>query len=135
VVRILYHLLLLACAGCVSTGLPDFGHRSPQLSTLCVRVAAYCPCPLCCGPMACGKTASGRSAYRPGIAADWACFPAGTGVWVPGYGVGIVDDTGGALRRAWRERRELGMEVRFQDHDQARAWGVQWLEVRFLTED
>lgn len=103
--------------------------NKPEARTIRVAVRAYCPCEQCCGKKAQGLTAKETDAYSRGAATDWTFLPAGTRLTVPGYGRVVVDDTGGALRQAWRRRGEGGVEVRFLTHAEARAWGVQELDV------
>lgn len=76
-----------------------------------------------------------------GIAADPRAIPYGTEVYVPGYWEALqrnrrsrpmrmtrVDDTGGALRRSYRDG-VLHLDVRFRTASAARRWGVKWMQV------
>lgn len=103
---------------------------------------SYCPCEKCCEwkldgkgrpvyasgrrrgqPKVVGQTASGTMA-RPGtIAADTRYYPMGTLMYVPGYGYGVVEDTGGDIKG--RHRIDLFSPT----HPEAKAWGRQKLEV------
>lgn len=47
-----------------------------------------------------------------GIAADPRAIPYGTTLHVAGYGVFPVDDTGGAMRQAWRRSRTIHLDLR-----------------------
>ncbi len=91
-----------------------------------MRVTAYCSCPKCCGKRAVGITASGYK-IQPGdklIAADSA-IPFGTRIAIPGYNGGEaveVKDRGKAITA---DR----LDVYFESHAQARAWGVRKIEV------
>ena len=105
-------------------------------------VTAYCPCGECCGwrrnwlfrpvirsgprrgqPKAVGVTATGVKA-RPGtVAADTRVLPFGTVVYVPGYGYGRVEDTGGDIRGN-------RLDVFFRRHSEAKRWGRQLLPVK-----
>ena len=96
---------------------------APPAPSLC-RVTAYCPCRLCCGPRACGITASGTKADHRLVAGPPE-IPFGTVVEVPGYGRCKVEDRGGAIRGK-------RLDVLFQTHAEARAWGVKWMRVRGL---
>jgi len=93
-------------------------------------VTAYCPCQRCCGPLARGITSTGVPAWGPGVAADPDRLPYGSRIFVPGYGVATVDDTGGAMRRAWRLRGRLHVDVRMDGHREAREWGRRELLIR-----
>lgn len=111
-----------------------------------VLVTAYCNCGACCGwrrswfglgppVQASGKgkgrrkrvgvTASGALARRGTVAADPSLFPFGTELEIPGYGRGVVEDTGSAIKG-------LHLDVWFPSHARARAWGRRRLNVRVL---
>lgn len=117
------------------------GHRQPAAfqSTIenrqsqIFRVTAYCPCTRCCGPAARGVTASGKPVTANGgrfVAADRS-LPFGTMVRVPGYPAQAagewvpVLDRGGAIKGN-------RLDVFFQTHAQARAWGVRTLKVEVI---
>ncbi len=108
-----------------------------------VRVTGYCNCGICCSwrwswfglgrpvystgrlkgrPKKVGVTSRGTIAKKGTIAADLKVFPFGTQLVVPGYGVGVVEDTGGAV---------VGhhIDVWFPSHAEARAWGARELMV------
>lgn len=104
-------------------------------------VTAYCPCKECCdwkrtwlgkpifaagrkrgGGKVVGITASGAKARRGTIAAD-PKIPFGTRMYVPGYGEGAVLDRGEAIRG---DR----IDLYFQSHQRALAWGRQELNVK-----
>ena len=93
-----------------------------------LEVTAYCPCPKCCGPEAAGITASGKPVtYNAGafVAADPDLFSFGAKLRVPGYHEGQlveVIDRGGAIKGA-------KVDVYFPTHEQAEAWGRQWVPV------
>lgn len=98
-------------------------------------VTAYCPCPKCCGSQAHGITSIGKNAWTPGLAADPIYLDYGTKVFVPGYGQSVIDDTGGAMRRHWRQNGVLHIDVRMTYHYEARQWGKQYLLVKIYDED
>ena len=81
-----------------------------------VIVTGYCSCPTCCGPNATGLTATGTKAQLGTIAADPSIFPYGTQLNVPGYGEGVVEDTGSRVK-GYR------IDVWFPTHAEAQAWG------------
>lgn len=93
-----------------------------------MEVTAYCPCPICCGSRASGVTASGKPVTANDgffVAADADRLPFGAKVRIPGYHDGEtveVLDRGSAI---------LGprLDVFFPTHEQAAAWGRQWLAV------
>lgn len=57
------------------------------------------------------------------IAADTAYYPFGTRMWVPGYGYGVVEDRGGAIKGARR------LDLFIDSHRRARRWGRKQSEV------
>jgi 3D (Asp-Asp-Asp) domain-containing protein len=93
-----------------------------------MEVTAYCPCTKCCGPGAAGITASGKPvSYNDGAfaAADADEFSFGAKLRVPGYHDGKVIeviDRGSAIKHA-------KVDVFFPTHEQAEAWGRQWVPV------
>ncbi|MFW5856845.1 MAG: 3D domain-containing protein [Planctomycetota bacterium] len=109
---------------------PPEASSQPATYTATALVTGYCPCRRCCGRFANGRTSIGTSAWKPGIAADPDVLPYGTVVEVPGYGAYKVDDTGIAMRRSWRYRGRLHLDLRFTYHWQARQWGAQYVRVR-----
>ncbi len=107
-----------------------------------LEVTAYCPCGSCCGwernwwgrPVysygpqkgqrkQIGLTASGTRARLGTIAADTRIYPFGTVMYVPGYGYGVVEDRGGAIRGQ-------KIDLFFRTHQQALEWGRQHKDIR-----
>jgi 3D (Asp-Asp-Asp) domain-containing protein len=71
-----------------------------------------------------GITSSGARA-RPGtIAADTRYYPYGTVMKIPGYGKGVVQDTGSAIKGPDR------IDVYFKTRKQALQWGRQVLMIK-----
>lgn len=60
------------------------------------------------------------------LAADTRYYPFGTRIFVPGYGYGVVEDRGGAIKG--REK----LDVYFRNHYRARRWGRQRLDVEMF---
>ncbi|MCX5896174.1 MAG: 3D domain-containing protein [Proteobacteria bacterium] len=58
------------------------------------------------------------------IAADTQYYPFGTVMYVPGYGRGIVEDRGSAIKGSQR------IDLYFTSHGKARTWGRQKLPVK-----
>lgn len=98
-------------------------------------VTAYCPCAKCCGTQSPGITSIGKSAWTPGLAADPVYLDYGTKVFIPGYGMSVVDDTGGAMRRHWRRDGLLHIDVRMTYHYEARQWGKRYDKVKIYDEE
>lgn len=88
-------------------------------------VTAYCPCTKCCGPHAKGITSRGKDAHNAnGVAADPKLLPYWTKLNIPGVGIRVVDDTGGAMRRDGREDPPIyHIDVRFKTHKEALDFG------------
>lgn len=57
------------------------------------------------------------------IAADTKYYPFGTKMYVPGYGWGVVEDRGGAIKGADR------IDLFFKSHKEALAWGRRKVRV------
>lgn len=136
---------LLALAGGCSTqdqlarSIPAARRSNPEIMTL--EATAYCPCGACCNwrrdwrfrpviasgpnrgaPKAIGITASGAMA-RPGtIAADPKVLPFGTLLYIPGYGYGRVEDTGGAIKGN-------RIDLYYDRHGDALRWGRRTLRA------
>ena len=87
-----------------------------------VIVTGYCSCSQCCGPNATGLTSTGTKAQRGTIAADPAIFPLGTQLNVPGYGEGVVEDSGPRVKG-------YNIDVWFPSHAEAKAWGTREMYV------
>ncbi len=111
-----------------------------------ILVTGYCNCGACCGwrrnwwrlgraeydygpqkgkPKRVGITARGTKARHGTIAADPTVLPFGTRLWVPGYGLGVVEDVGGAIKGRH-------IDLWFPSHPAARQWGRQELVVDIL---
>ena len=108
-----------------------------------VLVTGYCNCGECCGwrfswlgfgpPVytygalkgarkEIGVTARGTVARHGTVAADPKVFPFGTRLLIPGYGTGVVEDVGGAIKGRH-------IDVWFPSHQPALAWGRRNLKV------
>jgi 3D (Asp-Asp-Asp) domain-containing protein len=75
-----------------------------------------------------GVTSSGAT-VRPGtIAADTSIYPYGTVMYIPGYGYGVVEDTGGAIKGQH-------IDLYRPNHWYARHWGVQTKKVKVWLPD
>ena len=90
---------------------------------LTVNASAYCPCKLCCGKWSDGVTATGTSAWIRGVAVDPKVIPLGTKMFIPGYGLTIADDVGGAIKGD-------KIDVRFPTHEEAREFGRRTIRIR-----
>ena len=72
-----------------------------------------------------GITASGMLAERGVVAVDTDVIPLGTRLYIPGYGMAIAGDTGGAI---YGERIDLCME----SYGEAMEFGRRWVKVYVL---
>lgn len=79
-----------------------------------------------------------------GIAADPRIIPYGAQIRVPGYSPTKyrpsdswwpVDDTGGSLRKSWRNDGVVHLDLRFRTLRAARNWGVRWVDVEVVLPD
>mgnify|MGYP001304214181 CR=1 FL=1 len=125
-------LLLLVLTRCHFVA-PPF-RRADAVIT--VKTTGYCACPACSGwkfnwlglpvlpngnTKSIGRTSSGRMA-RPGIVAvDPKVFPPGTKFYIPGYGWGRAEDTGGKGRN---------LDLYFWRHSAAEHWGEKTKQVK-----
>ncbi|MBP3701585.1 MAG: 3D domain-containing protein [Lachnospiraceae bacterium] len=106
---------------------PDLLDQVPELTSLGIyKITAYCACQICCNKTPddpeYGITATGTVATQGRtIAADPAVLSYGTIVVINGHEY-VVEDCGGAI-----DGKEIDMF--FDDHQTAREWGNQWMEV------
>jgi len=142
-VKITIKTIILLFALSASAGCANREFEVKEVVTL--EATGYCRCQKCCGwkrnflmqPVYAygamegerkklGITASGSKA-KPGrtIAADTSVFPFGTKLKVPGYGIGIVEDRGGAIKGA-------KIDLFFRTHKQALEWGRKTVTVEVL---
>ena len=76
-----------------------------------------------------GITSSGSKASKGTIAADTRYYPYGTVMKIPGYGKGVVEDTGSAIKGPNR------LDVYFSTRQRALEWGRQKLTVKVRQND
>lgn len=124
----------------------DNGDGAQKVRSMELLTTGYCNCEKCCSwttngqgvavyaygrmkgrPKVVGQTCTGRKAHRGTIAADPRLFRFGTRIIVPGYGPGIVDDTGGAIKGKH-------IDLWFPTHQEAREWGRRTLTVTVCEE-
>lgn len=96
----------------------------PELVSIGTFTAyAYCPCETCCGQWSGGPTASGVLPEEGRtVAADWDVLPAGTEIYIDGFGWRTVEDTGGAIRGNT-------IDIFFESHEEAAEFGIQEVEL------
>ena len=134
-------VFLLFLGGCTTISRSP---REQRKATMSMVVTAYCPCGECCGwkrnwlgiPVytsghlkgkrkQVGITADGTRARVGTIAADLSRYPFGTQMYVPGYGWGVVHDTGSDIKGNH-------IDVFFFKHYEALNWGRKVLEVKVV---
>jgi len=98
-----------------------------------MKVTGYCPCKNCCSQYSDGKTSTGKDAWKTdGVAADPKILPYHTKLVIPGVGIREVDDTGGGMRQS-AKKGIWHIDVRFPRHEEAKKFGVRWLNVAILS--
>lgn len=104
--------------------------------TVMAKVTGYTPGEESCGKFSDGFTSTGANAWALwGVAADPQVLPYGTMVFIPGVGYREVDDTGSAMRKAWRKDQKVHIDLRFNNVKEARLWGVRQLPIHvFIPE-
>ena len=91
----------------------------PEPKVLIMTATAYC--------YTGHRTAIGTWPSRGTIAVDPAIIPLGTKLYIEGYGEGVAEDTGGAIRG---HKIDLYME----SEDECWDWGRRTVEVRIIEE-
>ena len=138
---LLVALLALSGAGC-ATWRPTPPQTPPALARgkiwkpVRLMTTGYCACQSCCSwkykffffcpvfasgphagdPKQVGVTARGTKARHGTLAADTRIFPFGTVMFIPGYGLGVVEDRGGAIQG-------YHIDLFFERHAEALEWG------------
>lgn len=119
--------------------------RGMKKEVVVMETTAYCACKHCCnwkrkyGCFLCppvyasgpnkgkrkevGVTSNGTEAEMGVIAADTRFYPYGTIMFVPGYGWGVVHDTGSAIKGPRR------IDLFFTSHKKAMRWGRRTVKV------
>ncbi|MBI4300399.1 MAG: DUF348 domain-containing protein [Chloroflexi bacterium] len=72
-----------------------------------------------------GKTRLGLEAKKGVAAVDPSVIPFWTKMYVPGYGIAVVGDTGGAIKGRW-------IDLAFAE-DEPKTWGTKWTDIYLLT--
>ena len=130
----------MLCCGCVSRRLRPPGGVTPVSRTL--EVTGYDDGPRSCNwkrnwcgrpviasgpnkgkPKKVGITASGVRTRQGTIAADTRYYPFGTVMYVPGYGYGVVEDRGGAIKGQ-------KIDLWFPSERQALEWGRKKVTIK-----
>ena len=72
-----------------------------------------------------GLTSTGKKAARGTVAADPKIFKMGTKLEIPGYGTGVVEDIGGAIKGRH-------IDLWFPTHEEAKRWGKRYLRIKVV---
>jgi 3D (Asp-Asp-Asp) domain-containing protein len=73
------------------------------------------------------RTATGTWPKRGTLAVDPRVIPLGTRIYIPGYGVGVAEDTGGAVKGNV-------IDLFFETRDEAIRWGRRNVTVYILKD-
>ena len=95
------------------------------------RVTAYSPLDNKSGISADNNpniTSCGTNPSRGTIAVDPSRIPYGTKIYIPGYGNGVAEDTGGALR----EYEGIAIDICVDTYEEAMKWGVKHIDVYLI---
>ena len=88
-----------------------------------MRITAYCPCNICCGDWADGYTSTMAKAGKGSIAIDPnGIFQMGDVLYIEGYGFGVCNDTGSAIKGN-------KIDLCYDTHEEALEWGVRYKVV------
>lgn len=138
---------MLFVSGCVSTQLRKLHVKPARVKKrpreIFMITTGYCECKKCTGwrrnflfkPVYkygrlrgkrkyVGITADGTKAIKGIIAADTDYYPFGTIFSIPGYGFGVVHDTGGKIKGKYR------LDLFFTSHQRAMEWGNRKMLVK-----
>ena len=95
------------------------------------KITAYTPGKESCGKHANGRTSINQNAWvMDGVAVDPKAIPYGTKIWIDGIGLKEADDTGSAMRSAWRNNRMVHIDVRMPTVWAAKQWGVRYKHIK-----
>lgn len=104
----------------------------PEYETIEMRVTAYAPFDNQSGICSDGNpnsTSTGTVPQQGTIAVNPKLIPYGTELYIEGYGYGVAEDTGGALRKY----DGYAIDIYMDSYEEAMAWGVQYIEVQILN--
>jgi 3D (Asp-Asp-Asp) domain-containing protein len=102
---------------------------SDNYTTITAIVTAYAPFDNKSGMCSDGdptSTATGTYPKHGTLAADPERLPYGTEIYIPGYGIGTVEDTGGALRN---DKENIRIDIYVDTYEEAIEWGRKELVV------
>lgn len=105
----------------VEYGTTGIIHGHAYTKQIKAKVTAYTPYDAGCN----GITATGTTAKKGVIAVDPSVIPLGTRVYIPGYGVAVAQDTGGAIKGN-------RVDVCYMSKNEAFSWGVRNVPVYIL---
>lgn len=97
-------------------------YSGAYVSRLTVKATAYWRNPLWSN----GRTATGAQVHFGSIAVDPSVIPLGSRLFVQGYGLGVADDTGSAVKG-------LHVDLYFPTLAEAQAWGMRYVTVYVIS--
>ena len=134
-------LFFISCSSEVQFDHSQLSASYSNTQVLRIKTTGYCKCQKCCAwqinakgeavfsygklkgkKKIVGQTASGHIAKKGTLAADTRYFPFKTKITIPGYGEGIVQDRGSAIKG-------YHLDLYFDTHQEAREWGVRYVDV------
>lgn len=121
----------------IEIALEDLNAKYPKRNysywkTITCKVTAYTPDFRSCGNSADGFTSKMDNAYRfDGVAASPDVIPYRTGVYIPGFGIKEVDDTGGAMRQA-AKKGYYHIDLRMKSNREADKFGIKWQRIHLF---
>ena len=105
----------------VEYGTTGIIHGHAYTKQIQAKVTAYTPYDAGCNNI----TATGTTVRKGVIAVDPSVIPLGTRVYIPGYGVAVAEDTGGAIKGN-------RVDVCYMTKNEAFSWGVRNVPVYIL---
>lgn len=112
----------LASAAATSAPSVDPVPGAPQVAVGAVSSGEYSLSVVATGYALPGTTATGTPAGWGAVAVDPSVIPLGSRLGIPGYGVGVAADTGGAIQGA-------RIDLWFPTTEQALAWGTRVVTI------
>lgn len=110
--------------------IPEVKVEAEPVKYFIMSATGYCPCQACCNEWSIyGKTYNGDIAGKGCVAIDpdAGILKMGQKVYVEGYGEGICNDIGGAIK-GWE------IDICFGSHQEAIEWGRRLVKVYLIEE-
>lgn len=114
-------LILTTMLACSLLNVNAYAQEMKSVGTF--KLTFYCPCKKCSGPYGYQTSSGAKCTEGRTVATDY--FPAGTKIYIEGYGYRIVEDTGVHGRH---------LDVFMESHSECLKHGEKYKEV-FLIND